>query len=656
MNKMKFSSILVSLTLPFSVNAQVLCSKVLQSTAAQTEQAQTAHIFEYNKEKKEFVFPLTRSQKINQIISEKFLKALGVQNLNRITELFLKDTSSDPYFQRLARAFELKVDENSSFKESLARIPKTGPIIFTMNHPLNGSEGITLASEISKIRPDLKVVLTYFLRDYPGMSEDAIFLNPYGTEEARIENRKTMDEVIVPHLKAGHSLIIFPAGEVSKKESLDEQPLDSEWKKGTSFAIEQVPEAKVIPVLINEEASPTFYKMRMRADWPVIGKLFWGLIPAVHIQEIAHNFGRTLQVAMGFPLDASRLVSRFRGDDGKLDRVRLMGYLKSLTFSMRDRMATPSDERKLDKIWYPQDEVQHRDAIAADLLRANPVPQQGKGGIDLYLVNGQAHAPAVFLEIGRLREKVFREVGEGSGRSLDLDNNDPFYEHFVAFDSKNKSILGSYRMGRLDKLAAAHRAGYNESLFTYSAELSEKLNKQGLEFGRSFIDKSAGKKALLAFYGLWQRIGAFVGANPHYRYLTGPVSISNTYSSTAKKMMVAFLKKNFSAPPGLAKAKVPYEDQMTDVEKELFSTIHTMDDLRQTVLALDGQEIPPLLSIYSSMNAKYLDFSVDHSFNTVDGMILVDLHDMIGNPALQAEVGKYLTPEGVVEYLRQAGH
>ena len=35
----------------------------------------------------------------------------------------------------------------------------------------------------------------------------------------------------------------------------------------------------------------------------------------------------------------------------------------------------------------------------------------------------------ILLEIGRLREITFREVGEGTNKSIDLDRYDEFYKH-----------------------------------------------------------------------------------------------------------------------------------------------------------------------------------------------------------------------------------
>lgn len=39
--------------------------------------------------------------------------------------------------------------------------------------------------------------------------------------------------------------------------------------------------------------------------------------------------------------------------------------------------------------------------------------------------------PNILIEIGRLREYTFRQVGEGSGKACDLDTYDNHYKHLV---------------------------------------------------------------------------------------------------------------------------------------------------------------------------------------------------------------------------------
>src|SRR3546814_19893845 len=82
----------------------------------------------------------------------------------------------------------------------------------------------------------------------------------------------------------------------------------------------------------------------------------------------------------------------------------------------------------------------------------------------------QCAADSLLLrEIGRLRELTFRQVGEGTGRSRDLDAFDPHYQHIVVWDAAAMRIAGAYRVARCSQVLA--RAGltglYTASLFRY---------------------------------------------------------------------------------------------------------------------------------------------------------------------------------------------
>src|SRR5262249_4832718 len=64
--------------------------------------------------------------------------------------------------------------------------------------------------------------------------------------------------------------------------------------------------------------------------------------------------------------------------------------------------------------------------------------------------------PVTLEEIGRLREITFREVGEGTGRTRDLDRFDQHYLHLVAWDATARRVAGAYRIGRADRIMAEH--------------------------------------------------------------------------------------------------------------------------------------------------------------------------------------------------------
>ena len=46
-------------------------------------------------------------------------------------------------------------------------------------------------------------------------------------------------------------------------------------------------------------------------------------------------------------------------------------------------------------------------------------------------------------EIGRLRERTFREVGEGTGQAIDLDRFDDHYQHLFVWNRYAQEIVGA---------------------------------------------------------------------------------------------------------------------------------------------------------------------------------------------------------------------
>jgi hypothetical protein len=55
--------------------------------------------------------------------------------------------------------------------------------------------------------------------------------------------------------------------------------------------------------------------------------------------------------------------------------------------------------------------------------------------------------PHLLREIGRLREKTFREVGEGTGKPMDVDLFDSYYRHLILWNAEKSEVVGAYRMG-----------------------------------------------------------------------------------------------------------------------------------------------------------------------------------------------------------------
>jgi hypothetical protein len=123
---------------------------------------------------------------------------------------------------------------------------------------------------------------------------------------------------------------------------------------------------------------------------------------------------------------------------------------------------------------------------------------------------------------------------------------------------------------------------------------------------------------------LWKGIGRFIAANPGYKTLFGPVSISNQYQAVSRELMITFLERRASLTewiglvrPRRAPVRLPTQGQCSDAE-ELAEVLGDIEPARAGM--------PVLLRQYLKLGGKLLGFNVDPQFsNALDGLIVVDL-------------------------------
>jgi putative hemolysin len=240
-----------------------------------------------------------------------------------------------------------------------------------------------------------------------------------------------------------------------------------------------------------------------------------------------------------------------------------------------------------------------------------------------------------------LREVTFRDVGEGTNKSLDLDQFDLHYNHLIIWDNINRQLAGSYRIGKgNDILTQFGKNGfYINSLFKIKKGFYPVLH-ESLELGRSFIVKEYQRQPFSLFL-LWKGIFFFLLKNPEYRYLIGPVSISNDFSEKSKSLIVQFLKKNYFDFPMSAYIKPRKRFRIN--QKLLRNNEYILDGIDKNIKILDlyihefqpSYSIPVLLKRYLQLNGKIIGFNVDPDFNDcLDGLMIVKISDI---PALVLE-------------------
>jgi hypothetical protein len=264
----------------------------------------------------------------------------------------------------------------------------------------------------------------------------------------------------------------------------------------------------------------------------------------------------------------------------------------------------------------------------AELLGRTPDNKQ------IYLYNDAKSSP-IMREIGRLREVTFRAVDEGTGRRRDMDRFDSYYQHLILWDEDDLEIVGAYRLADSAKVVAERgtKGLYTDSLFTYDDGHRWFLD-QGMELGRSFVQQRYWGKRSLDY--LWYGIGAFVARNPDFRYLFGPVSISNGMPQAAKDLLVYFYKLYFSPDAKASCSKNPFSFSQPPAElaREFCGTDYKLDFKKlKTLLGNMGVSIPTLYKQYSELckpgGVSFIDFNVDPDFNNcVDGLVVVDLENL----------------------------
>ena len=158
----------------------------------------------------------------------------------------------------------------------------------------------------------------------------------------------------------------------------------------------------------------------------------------------------------------------------------------------------------------------------------------------------------VMDEIGRLREMTFRSIGEGTGRSKDIDRYDHYYRHLVLWDDEKLEIAGAYRLGEIWRWQNQPIGElYSSTLFSYQAA---QFVKGGLSSAAVLCSRNIGACAALITCGralvpIWPRIN---------KYNTYLVPFHLKFPKSARDM-VYFYTIHFPDLDRLAIATHPYE-------------------------------------------------------------------------------------------------
>ncbi len=487
--------------------------------------------------------------------------------------------------------------------QEIERIPTHGRVIIIANHPIGTLDAAVLLKLVSQVRSDVKAVTNQLLADIEPLQTLLLPVN-------NMDGTTSRDQIkaVYQHLESEGVVIIFPAGEVSRLGPAGIR--DGRWSSGF-LRIATAMRAPVLPVHVHGRNSMFFYALSLLAK-PV--STLW-LIREMHKQarqSVAINIGELI------PFESYQKVQLPLRARVKLfqKHVYRIGHRKSPMYETCAPIAHPEPRQLL-----------RQEVRACELLGAT---QDGK---QIYLAPFSPDS-CLMREIGRLREIAFRAAGEGSGLRRDVDSYDRNCFQLVLWDEAELEIVGAYRICAIaETMTSGSNPGecYSQSLFHFTDGMDDML-AHGLELGRSFVQPRYWGRRSLDY--LWFGIGAFLRSHSQYRYLFGPVSISDSYPAAAKDMLVYFYQLYFGDRQHKAQAKMPY--RLTAGKQQEMSLHFSGHDYKSDFMHLKaslkhlGCSVPTLYKQYTEIckpdGVGFLAFNIDPDFaNCVDALVVVDL-------------------------------
>ncbi|MGJ8548217.1 GNAT family N-acyltransferase [Winogradskyella wichelsiae] len=548
------------------------------------------------------------------------MKVLKISTINKFY-MRNKHLSDGAFLDAILDEFQIKFEIP---EEDMKRLPKEGPYITISNHPLGGIDGILLLKLMIEQRSDFKIIANFLLHRIEPLKPYIMPVNPF-------EDRKDVKSSIagfknaILHLREGHPLGIFPAGEVSTYRD-GKLVVDKEWEVSAMKLIQKA-QVPVVPIYFHAKNSRLFYRLSKISDTLRTAKL-----PS----EVLSQKRRVIKVRIGKPISLKDQKEHPTLPEFS-EFLRRKTYMLSKTFEDKpkilDNIQSQLKVAKMPKrIVTP---IEPKVMIAeVDKLRVNDSRLLMSKNYEVFLASPK-DIPNILREIGRLREITFREVGEGTNEAIDLDKFDTYYHQMFLWDNEQNLIAGAYRMGLGSKIYKRFGIDgfYLQDLFRFEPEL-HKMMSQSIEMGRAFIIKEYQQKPMPLFL-LWKGIVHITLRFPEHKYLIGGVSISNQFSNFSKSLMIEFMKSHYYDPyvAQYVHPKKEFKVKLKDADKE-FVFDETEADLNKFDKIIDEVEpgalrLPVLLKKYIKQNARLVAFNVDPLFNNaVDGLMYIKIADL----------------------------
>ncbi|HMB63475.1 MAG TPA: lysophospholipid acyltransferase family protein [Eudoraea sp.] len=508
-------------------------------------------------------------------------------------------------------------------EEDFKRLPKEGPYITISNHPLGGIDGVLLLKLMLQHRPDFKIIANFLLHRVAPLAPYIMPVNPFEDHKEAKSNLAGFKSAL-GHVKDGHPLGIFPAGEVSTYKD-GKLIVDRPWEEAALKLIRKA-EVPVVPIYFHARNSKLFYRLSRINDIFRTAKL-----PS----EVTTQRNRSIKVRIGQPIPVEAQKEQENLEEFT-ELLRMKTYMLAHAYEKERLIDQIPGSLKIPKPPKKIASAVRTEVIQGEIekLREKECRLLQSKNYEVFLAQ-KRDMPFILNEIGRQREVTFRAIGEGTNNSIDLDRFDEYYHHLFLWDDDEKTIVGAYRMGMGSDIfkELGIDGFYLQDLFGFEPELYGMMS-QSIEMGRAYIVKEYQQKPMPLFL-LWKGIVHTTLRHPEHKYLIGGVSISNQFSNFSKSLMIEFMKSNYWDPyvAQYIRPKKEFKVKLKDADKE-FVFDETEADLNKFDKLIEEVEpgslrLPVLIKKYIKQNAKVVAFNVDPLFNnSVDGLMYIKIADL----------------------------
>lgn len=494
----------------------------------------------------------------------------------------------------------------------LARLPRHGAFIGVANHPSGMLDGLVLLHILLRHRPDLRVVASERLDPLAAvLGNNMVLVDAETTIPVRNTPRLRH---LLGHLHNDVPLLLFPSGQVAHAHHPFSGVTDPAWHPtaGRLLTVAPVP---VVPIWLSGQNSAIF-------NW--LGLIHPLLRTALLPTELLNKRGQTVRVRLGHPIPAAEIH--------RLPADARLGYLRARVYALGAPLIEKGSSAP--QMVPVADETAAR-LIEIELAQLRPGRLLVRSGHWEVYVARAAEIPFVLREIGRLRELTFRQVGEGTGHGIDLDAYDGYYRHLFLYDREARCLVGGYRLGPGRSILRRYgkKGLYLHSLFRLQAGIRPLL-EESVELGRSWI-RTEYQRQPLPLALLWKGIATWLSAHPDYRFLIGPVSISNHFSAMSKALLVRYLEQHYFDHT-LAQYVIPRKrfryrplpgEPADTTVPSLECGLDSLEALNRLIADIEpgGLGMPVLLRQYLRQNGRLIGFNLDPAFsNALDGFLVLN--------------------------------